>query len=40
MAWKMRNLQLKKGYVFPYYGDSAPFFKFGKICHKHTRLQY
>ncbi len=30
MFWKMTNLQLKKGYVFSPYGDSAPFF--GKIC--------
>ncbi len=25
MNWKMRNLQLKKGYIFPLDGDSAPF---------------
>ncbi len=25
MFWKMTNLQLKKGYVFPLNGDSAPF---------------
>lgn len=25
MFWKMTNLQLKKGYVFSPYGDSAPF---------------
>lgn len=36
MFWKMINLQLKKGYIFPSQGDSAPFFK--KIYHKHTRF--
>ena len=35
MFWKMTNLQLKKGFVFPSYGDIAPFFK--KICHEHTQ---
>lgn len=30
MFWKMTNLQLKKGYIFPIYGDSAPFFRM--IC--------
>lgn len=25
MYWKMTNVQLKKGYIFPFYGDSAPF---------------
>lgn len=30
MFWKMTNLQLKKGYVFSPYGDSAPFFR--EIC--------
>ncbi len=30
MFWKMMNLQLKKGYTFPLYGDSAPIFR--KIC--------
>ena len=30
MFWKMTNLQLKKGYTFPIYGDSAPIFR--KIC--------
>lgn len=34
MFWKMINVQLKKGYIFSPYGDSAPFFK--KIYHKHT----
>lgn len=32
MFWKMTNLQLKKGYTFPPYGDSALFFR--KICPK------
>lgn len=27
MFWTMTNLQLKKGYIFPLYGDSAPFFE-------------
>ncbi len=27
MFWKMTNLQLKKGYIFPIYGDSAPFYE-------------
>ncbi len=27
MFWKMINVQLQKGSIFPYYGDSAPFFK-------------
>lgn len=27
MFWKMTNLQLKKGYIFPLYGDSAPFLR-------------
>lgn len=27
MFWKMTNLQLKKGYIFPLYGDSAPIFR-------------
>jgi len=26
MFWKMTNLQLKKGYIFPLHGDSAPIF--------------
>lgn len=26
MAWKMTNIQLKKGDVFATYGGSAPFF--------------
>lgn len=30
MNWKMRNLQLKKGYIFPLNGDSAAFFR--DIC--------
>lgn len=30
MFWKMTNLQLKKGYTFSPYGDSAPIFR--KIC--------
>jgi hypothetical protein len=30
MFWKMTNLQLKKGYIFPISGDSAPFFR--RIC--------
>ena len=25
MFWKMTTLQLKKGYIFALYGDSAPF---------------
>lgn len=32
MIWKMINLQLQKGSIFPLYGDSAPFFR--KIYHK------
>ena len=36
MFWKMINLQLKKGFIFPSYGDSAPFLRV--ICHKHTQL--
>ncbi|MDE7068347.1 MAG: hypothetical protein K2O83_11960, partial [Schaedlerella arabinosiphila] len=32
MFWKMTNLQLKKGNIFPLYGDSAPFFR--RICGK------
>lgn len=32
MVWKMTNLQLKKGNIFPLYGDSAPFFR--RICGK------
>lgn len=27
MFWKMINVQLQKGSIFPWYGDSAPFFK-------------
>ncbi len=27
MFWTMTNLQLKKGYIFPFYGDSAPFLR-------------
>lgn len=27
MFWKMTNLQLKKGYIFPLHGDSAAFFR-------------
>jgi hypothetical protein len=27
MFWKMTTLQLKKGYIFAPYGDSAPFFR-------------
>ncbi len=27
MFWKMTNLQLKKGYIYPFHGDSAPFFR-------------
>ncbi len=27
MSWKMTNLQLKKGYIFPFHGDSAPIFR-------------
>lgn len=30
MFWKLTNLQLKKGYTFLLYGDSAPNFR--KIC--------
>ena len=26
MLWKMTNVVLQKGSVFPFYGDSAPFF--------------
>ncbi len=32
MFWKLTNLQLKKGYIFPVHGDSAPIL--GKICGK------
>lgn len=32
MFWKMTNLQLKKGYIFLLYGDSAPIFE--KICER------
>ncbi len=35
MFWKMTNLQLKKGYVFSPYGDSAPFFR--KICREREK---
>ena len=27
MFWKMANLQLKKGSIYPFQGDSAPFFR-------------
>lgn len=27
MGWRMMNIQLKKGYTFSVYGDSAPFFR-------------
>ncbi len=27
MFWITTNLQLKKGYIFALYGDSAPFFR-------------
>ena len=27
MFWKMTNLQLKKGYIFPLHGDSAAIFR-------------
>ena len=30
MLWKMTNVQLTKGSVFPFYGDSIPFFRL--IC--------
>ena len=36
MLWKMTNVQLQKGSVFPFYGDSAPFCK--KICHKQALI--
>ncbi len=36
MFWKMTNVQLQKGSIFPFYGDSVPFFKL--ICHKHTQI--
>lgn len=36
MFWKMTNVQLQKGSIFPIYGDSAPFFKL--ICYKHTLI--
>lgn len=32
MYWKIPNLQLKKGYIFPLDGDSVPIFR--KICIK------
>ncbi len=32
MLWKMTNVVLQKGSVFPFYGDSAPFFK--SVCHR------
>ena len=32
LRWATSNLQLKKGNIFPLYGDSAPFFR--KIYHK------
>lgn len=27
MTWKMRNIQLKKGAIFSFNGDSAPIFR-------------
>ena len=27
MFWKMTNVQLQKGSIFPIYGDSVPFCK-------------
>lgn len=30
MSWKIANVQLKKGYIFPVYGGSAPIFR--RIC--------
>lgn len=33
MLWKMTNVQLQKGSIYPFYGDSAPFSKY--ICHKY-----
>lgn len=27
MFWKMTNVQLKKGFILPVYGDSVPFCK-------------
>lgn len=36
MFWKMTNLQLKKGYVFSPYGDSAPFL--GRFAEKRIYL--
>ena len=38
MFWKMTNLQLKKGYTFPLYGDGAPIFR--KICKKRLCKYY
>lgn len=35
MFWKMKNLQLKKGYTYLLYGDSAPIFR--KICRETDR---
>lgn len=32
MLWKMTNVVLQKGSVFPFYGDSALFFK--SVCHR------
>jgi len=27
MFWEMANLQLNKGFIFPFYGDSVPIFR-------------
>ena len=27
MVWRMTNIKLQKGAVFPVYGDSAPLFR-------------
>jgi len=27
MCWRMANLQLNKGSIFPLYGDSVPIFR-------------
>lgn len=35
MFWKMTNVQLTKGSIFPIYGDSAPFYKV--ICQKEAQ---
>ena len=36
MFWKMTNVQLTKGSIFPIYGDSAPFYKV--ICQKEAQI--